>query len=102
MSLKFVAACIALFCAKPFPSDAQGAPKTDCIDPAVIRRPQTLDWGTVQEPSAYRIYLTLGRLGEIQHRFTDAEQYYQSAYSLAKSSFGERSDPVVRASGSDP
>jgi tetratricopeptide (TPR) repeat protein len=112
MSLKFVAACIALFCAKPFPSDAQGAPNSDCIDPAAFRQ-QTVGWDTVDSPrsqtltttagqtgqqsAAYRIYLTLGWLCEIQHRFTDAEQYYQSAYRFARSAFGERTDPVVKA-----
>jgi tetratricopeptide (TPR) repeat protein len=93
MSLKFVAACTALFCAKPFASYAQGAPKGGCIDPAAFRRQQTVG----QQPPAYRIYLTLGGLCEIQHRFTEAEQYYQSAYTLAMSVFGERRDRVVNA-----
>jgi tetratricopeptide (TPR) repeat protein len=113
MSLKVVVACIALVYATPFPSHAQGGPKGDCIDTAEIGGQQIVNWDTVDTPRvqaftttesqayqqavAYRTYLALGGSCETHHRFTDAEQYYQSAYALAKSAFGERNDLVLRA-----
>jgi hypothetical protein len=69
-----------------------------------------VDWGTVDNPllrvlttaegpadQQLEAYLTLGALCESQHRFTDSEQYYQSAYTLANRAFGERSGAAVRA-----
>lgn len=109
--LKFFTACIALSYVVPFLSRAEDVPKSGCIDPGAIRRQNTMDWDalerqclqalattkgqTDQQEAAYRIYMNLARLFDLRHRFADAEQYYQSAYTLAKSVFGERSDPVA-------
>src|SRR5260370_16112341 len=112
LSLKFIAVWLPLSYAMPFLSCAQSAPKSGCIDSGAIRGQQTVDWETVerhcleelattkgqanQQLVVHRIYLSLADLYEMQHRFTDAEQYFQSAYDLAKSVFGERSGHVVR------
>jgi tetratricopeptide (TPR) repeat protein len=112
-SLKFVAACIPLLYVTPFLSCAQSDPKSGCIDPAAVRPQETVDWDTMesqclqalattkgqadQQPEAYRINVILAGLVESQHRFADAEQYYRSAYTLAKTVFGERSDPAARS-----
>ena len=112
MSFKLTAACIMLFPASQFPCHAQGVSEMVCIDFSAMRHQQTMDSDTAdslvphtlnatqaqpdRRVAAYQTYLTLGSFCENQHRFTDAEQYYQSAYTLARSAFGDRSDAVVR------
>ena len=97
----------------PFLSCAESVPKVGCIDPAGISRHAAADWDQLerqclqtlattkgqpdQQPAAYRMYLSLAGLFERQHRFADAEQYYRSAYTLAKSAFGEQSDSAANA-----
>src|SRR5947208_15183306 len=99
MSFKLTAACIMLFPASQFPCHAQGVSEMVCIDFSAMRHQQNMDSDTAdslvprtlnatqaqadKQMAAYRTYLTLGDLCEFQHRFTDAEQYYQSAYTLA-------------------
>jgi len=97
----------------PFLSCAENAPKGGCIDLAGISRHAAADWDvlerqclqalattkgqTDQQEAAYRIHMSLANLFEHQHRFADAEQYYRSACTLAKSAFGEQSDSLASA-----
>jgi tetratricopeptide (TPR) repeat protein len=111
--LKCFTAYIPFLYVVPFLSCAENVPKSGCVDPVAIARPETADWDLLerqclqalattkeqpdQQPATYRVYLTLARLFERQHRFADAEQYYRSAHTLAKSAFGERSDSAANA-----
>jgi tetratricopeptide (TPR) repeat protein len=96
--LRFLSACIVLLCVMPFVSCAQDAPADrDALETQCLQALAAIKGHADQQPEAYRIYMNLGRLVELRHRFADAEQYYRSAYDLAKITFGERSDPAVRA-----
>jgi tetratricopeptide (TPR) repeat protein len=92
---------VSLLYAEALPTYAQGTPKTGCIDPGEYRRRQALERDTLdnvnRQAAAYQGYITLAVLCETEHRFGNAEQYYQSARTLAKGAFGERSDSVLRA-----
>jgi tetratricopeptide (TPR) repeat protein len=111
--LTSLAAYIPFLYVVPFLSWAENVPKGGCIDPLAIARPEAVDWDLLerqclqalattkgqrdQQPAAYRIYTNLASLFERQHRFADAEQNYRSAYTLAKSVFGEQSDAAANA-----